>query len=75
MVDTPDWEFTMDVTNIAKLTTSIAETGNRQEVGLAVLKRAQQIEQSTAVQMLETLQAVPSPNLPAHLGNKINTTA
>lgn len=67
----------MDVTNLAKLSTSIAETGNRQEVGLAVLKRAQQIEMAAATQMIEALQAASpaQPNLPAHLGKNVNTTA
>ena len=65
----------MDVSSIAKLSTSIAETGTRQEVSLAVFKKAQQIEAATATQLLEALPSVPSANLPAHLGNKINTTA
>ncbi len=65
----------MDVTGIAKLASSIAETGNRQEVALAVLKRAQQIEMSSATQLIEAVQATSSANLPPHLGNKINTTA
>ena len=66
----------MDVSSIAKLSTSIAETGNTQEVGVAVLKKAQHIQASTATQLID---AVPSPpsvqNLPSHLGNNINTTA
>ena len=65
----------MDVSSIAKLSTSIAETGTRQEVSLAVFKKAQQIATATATQLLEALPAVQSANLPAHLGNKINTTA
>ena len=66
----------MDVAGIAKLATSIAETGNKQEVAMAVLKRAQQIESSTATQLIEALQATPATsNLPPHLGTKINTTA
>ena len=66
----------MDVSNIAKLATSMAETGNRQEIGLAVMKRAQDIQMASAAQMIESLAAVPQPqNLPAHLGNTINTTA
>lgn len=66
----------MDVTGIAKLATSIAETGNQQEASLAVLKRAQQIEMSSAAQLIGAIQAPPSvQNLPPHLGNKINTTA
>jgi hypothetical protein len=66
----------MDVTGIAKLATSIAETGTRQEVDMAVLKRAQQIETATATQLLEAIQPPQTvQNLPAHLGNTINTTA
>ncbi|MEM8510950.1 hypothetical protein RCH14_000241 [Massilia sp. MP_M2] len=63
----------MDVTNIAKLSTSMAETGIRQEVGMTMLKRAMDIEASSAAQMIA---AIPqAPNLPANLGNSINTTA
>lgn len=63
----------MDVTNIAKLSTSMAETGIRQEVGVTMLKKAMDIEAATAAQMIQSL---PAPqNLPAHLGNTINTKA
>ncbi len=66
----------MDVSSIAKLATSVAETGTKNEVGLAVLKKAQQIQASTAAQLLNAVQAPPSvQNLPANLGNTINTKA
>lgn len=66
----------MDAMSIARLATSIAETGNRDEVGLAVLKRAQDIESATATQMIDAIKSPPTVrNLPAHLGNTINTTA
>ncbi|MDB5934565.1 MAG: hypothetical protein JWQ01_1909 [Massilia sp.] len=66
----------MDVTAMAKLATSIAETGNNQDVGLAVLKKAQDIASSTATQLIDAIQPAPTvQNLPAHLGNTINTTA
>ncbi|MCC6070101.1 YjfB family protein [Massilia sp. GCM10020059] len=66
----------MDVAAIAKLSSSIAETGNRQEVQAAVLKRALQIEGSTATQLIDAVKTVPSvQNLPSNLGNTINTTA
>jgi hypothetical protein len=66
----------MDVMGIAKLATSIADTGTRQDVSMAVLKRAQDVEVSTAAQLLQTLPSpIPAPNLPAHLGNHVNTTA
>jgi hypothetical protein len=66
----------MDVMGIAKLATSIADTGTRQDVGIAMLKRAQDIQASTATQLLEAVQsAAPAQNLPAHLGKNVNTTA
>lgn len=63
----------MDAMGIAKLATSIADTGTRQDVSLAMLKRAQDIQASTATQLLDAVQ--PVQNLPAHLGKNVNTTA
>jgi hypothetical protein len=72
----PEPENDMDVTGIAKLATSMAETGTKQEVDIAILKKAQQIETSTATQMIDAVKAIPTvQNLPDHLGNTINTTA
>jgi hypothetical protein len=66
----------MDISAIARAASSIAETGTKQEVGLAVLKRAQDIQSATATQLIEAIRvAAPVPNLPPHLGSKINTTA
>jgi hypothetical protein len=66
----------MDVMGIAKLATSIAETGTRQDVGIAMLKKAQDLQASTATQLLDAVQsASPAPNLPPHLGKHVNTTA
>jgi hypothetical protein len=66
----------MDVTGIAKLATSIADTGLKQDVGIAVLKRAEDIQAATATQLLDAVQAAaPAPKLPAHLGQHIDTTA
>ncbi len=63
----------MDVTSIAKLATSIADSGIRQDVGIAMLKRAQDVQAATATQLLDAVQ--PAQNLPAHLGKNVNTTA
>ena len=63
----------MDVSGIARLATSMAETGTSQEVDIAMLKKAQEIQLSTATQLLDALP--PVQNLPAHLGNTINTKA
>lgn len=66
----------MDVSGIAKLSSSIAETGTKQEVQVAILKRAQQIESATATQLIDAIKSVPTvQNLPPNLGNTINTTA
>jgi len=66
----------MDVMGIAKLATSIADTGTRQDVALAVLKKAQDIQSTSALQLLDAVPATaPAQNLPAHLGNHVNTTA
>ena len=66
----------MDVSAIAKLSTSVAETGIKQEVGLTMLKKAQQIQTATAAQLINAVQSPPTiQNLPANLGNTINTTA
>jgi hypothetical protein len=67
-------ETAMDVMGIAKLATSIADTGTRQDVAIAMLKKAQDIQSTSATQLLEAATSA-SPNLPAHLGNHINTTA
>ena len=66
----------MDAMSIARLSTSIAETGIKNEVGLTVLKKAQDIQASTSAQLLGAVTPMPgAQNLPAHLGNTINTTA
>ena len=66
----------MDVSSIAKAASTIADTGTRQDVDIAVQKRAQEIAASTATQMID---AVKDPstvqNLPEHLGQNVNTTA
>jgi hypothetical protein len=59
--------------DIAKLASSVAETGTKQEVSLAVLKKSQEIAASTASQLIDSVKQPPS--LPSNLGNTINTTA
>ena len=63
----------MDVSSIAKLSTSMAQTGTKQEIDIAMLKKAQNIQLSTATQLLAAIP--PAQNLPANLGNTINTKA
>lgn len=66
----------MDVMSIAKLGTSMAETGTADAVSLAMMKKTQDIASDTANQLIGTITPMPSAqNLPSHLGNTINTKA
>lgn len=65
----------MDVNNIAHLATTVAATGTNQAVGVAVLKKADEVQASSAAAMLEALPPATAPNLPEHIGRNINTTA
>ncbi len=62
----------MDVNGIASLSTSLAAIKSNQEIGIAVLKKAMDTERAGAAALID---AIPSPNLPSHLGQNINTTA
>lgn len=64
----------MDVSSIARLATSMAETGVKQEVGIAMLKKTQEIQARTASQLIDAIPSAPQ-NLPPNLGRNINTTA
>lgn len=65
----------MEVTNIANLATTIATTASNQAVGVAVLKKAMDVQASSAAALLEALPPATGANLPPHLGQNINTTA
>lgn len=61
---------------LSKLATSVASTGTSQEIGLAVMKKAQQIQKTTAAVLIDAVKApAPPQSLPSNLGNRINTTA
>ncbi|GBG12741.1 DNA glycosylase [Novimethylophilus kurashikiensis] len=63
----------MDVSGIANLATQMSAAQTNAEVSIAVLKKAINIEAQGALALLD---AVPLPqNLPAHLGQNVNTTA
>ena len=64
----------MDVSSIASLATSLSQTQLHENVGIAVLKKALDTERSGAAALLNALPA-PSSNLPAHLGQNIDTVA
>ena len=66
----------MEVSAINSASTALQAANTKQEVSMAVLKKAINIGAEGA---LSLIQAIPNnqsaQNLPAHLGNKINTTA
>jgi len=66
----------MNIAGLGNVSTTIAETGTKQEVDIAILKRAQQIESATATQLIDAVRDAPTvQKLPDHLGTKIDTTA
>jgi len=64
----------MDVNSIANLATNMAQERTGQEVGVAVLKKALDIQASGAMALINALPPTP-PSLPSNLGQNVNTTA
>ena len=62
----------MDVTSIGSLSTALSQAEVADAVGIRVLKKAMDIQEQSALQLL---QAVPAPSNPEHLGNRIDTHA
>jgi len=66
----------MDVTGIANVATVMADVGTNQAIGIAVLKKAIDLNAAGALALIEALPDNSSAqNLPAHLGKNINTIA
>lgn len=66
----------MDVTGIASVATSMAEFSANQAVGIAVLKKAMDLNAAGALALIEAIPAAnQTANLPLHLGKNVNTTA
>ncbi len=66
----------MDVTGIANVATTMAETSTNQAVSIAVLKKAMDLSAASALALIEAIpDNIPLQNLPSHLGQNINTTA
>lgn len=62
----------MDVAGIASLSTNLAETATNQAVGIAVLKKAINLESAGALALINAIPSIPSANLPINLGQNIN---
>ncbi|HTH45650.1 MAG TPA: YjfB family protein [Oxalicibacterium sp.] len=66
----------MDVANIASLSSAEAQDRQNQAVGIAVLRKALQMQGKQAVSLIDSISQPPSvPNLPDYLGKNIDTTA
>ena len=62
----------MDVSSIASLATSMSQQRLAQDVSMTVLKKALDIEASSAAQLIA---AIPTPdNQPSNLGQNVNTS-
>ena len=63
----------MDVAGIASLSTNLSETATNQAVGIAVLKKAINLESAGALALINAIPALPSSaSLPVNLGQNIN---
>ena len=65
----------MEINSIAHLATALAQQRSAQDVSVAILKKAMQVQQGTASALLATLPPADPVSLPSHLGQTINTTA
>ncbi|SEF82656.1 YjfB family protein [Nitrosomonas ureae] len=67
----------MDVTGIARIATEMANFNTKEAVGIAVLKKAMDINAASALALIEAIpdNSQSAPNLPLNLGRNINTTA
>lgn len=67
----------MDLSGIVSSSSSnISDAGVSQSVAIDVLKKAENIDQSNATALIQGITPPPAaPNLPAHLGNNVNTVA
>lgn len=66
----------MDVNGIANIATAMADFSSNQAVGIAVLKKAIDLNAAGALALIQAIpDNQPTSNLPAHLGQNINVTA
>ena len=66
----------MDVSSIASAATDMQASRLQQEVSTTVLKKALDLQAAAAAQLIAALpQTTSAANLPANLGQNVNTTA
>ncbi|MGJ0533031.1 MAG: YjfB family protein [Methylocystis sp.] len=64
----------MDVNNIASLVTAMANQRTADAIGIAMLKKTLDIQASSTLTLIDTLQQPAAAN-PPHLGDTIDTSA
>ena len=67
-------EIPTSTTGLAQLATSLSQSRLEEQVGVAVLKKAIDIQEQSATQLLQGL-STPSASLPAGVGGQIDVTA
>jgi len=63
----------MDVSSIAALATTLSGERTRQAVGVAVMKKAMDVQSAGARQLIDAVQTAVTN--PPHLGNAVDTFA
>jgi hypothetical protein len=64
----------MDVTSISSLATDLKQSATAQSVGVAILKKAIDMETTSALTLINSISAT-SASLSSHLGQSVNTVA
>ena len=60
----------MDIGTVSSLSNALSQAGTGDAIGTLVLKKAMQMQEQSAIQLLE---AIPTPpGNPSHLGNQID---
>ncbi len=62
----------MDVTSISDVATNLSASATNQAVGIAVLKKAINLESAGALALVAAIPTVSSTNLPVNIGQNIN---
>ncbi len=65
----------MDVSAIAGMATGFEQAKTAQAISVTVLKKALDVQSTSALALLQALPPVTPVNLPSHLGQNINTIA
>lgn len=64
----------MDAGNIANMATGMSLERTQQDIGVAVLKKAMDVQAQGAMALIQAIPPAPT-NLPANLGQNVNVTA